>query len=121
MRVHHFKIDNTQVPVAAREVSFDSMAITGNVTDGGKPVPYLPVKSYLVSDRFSLRVILKDESTTDGNGAFSFMLEPDQLYMLKAGVDEQTWRSSGGLHGGTVIDLHFPDSACGINIPIEHL
>ena len=115
MKVHHFKIDNT-VPTRTSSIPVD-----GTVIDADRPVPNLRVQAFQVSDLAKMRIVLVAETKTDLTGSFSLDLEEDQLYILKAGVDETMWRSGGGPHGGTVIDLHFPEDAHDVTIPLEHL
>lgn len=115
MKVHHFKIDNTRVAGSSHIV------VDGTVVDAGSTVADLRVQAFHITDLNRMEVVKVQETRTDGSGMFRFELEPEQMYILKAGVDESTWRTSGGLHGGTVIDLHFPEDSRGIVIPLESL
>jgi len=93
--------------------------VSGMVTESGKPVPGIEVKAYLISDLKARRVVYDRGVVTDGSGKFALDLAQGSQYMIKAGVDERDWRAGRGKHGGTVIDLNFPEEAKNVVIPLE--
>jgi len=95
--------------------------VSGTVKEGKTPVKSIEVRAYLVSDLASRRIVFVEKTETDRRGKFSIKLEPGYQYILKAGVDEEEWRKGKGKHGGTVIDLNFPEEARNILIPIEKM
>lgn len=97
-----------------------TVPVTGRVTLRGKVMTNTPVKAYLVSDLAQRRVVLIAETRTDARGNYSVRLAPDSLYILKAGTDEHLWRKGQGVHGGTIIDLNFPEEAKNADIPLEN-
>jgi hypothetical protein len=132
-KVHHFKIDNTtstltydynRLASSTDKVSIEAptakILLSGIVMTGNSRMPYIKVVAYLVSDLEELRASEVGSTYTNSRGEFTFDLDTEQLYVLKAGVSEQQWIQEGGLHGGTVVDLHFPPESAPVIIPLEN-
>lgn len=97
-----------------------TVSVSGRVTQGKRHAANTPVRAYLVSDLAQKRIVLVAETKTNTSGKYKVKLPPDSIYIIKAGVSEQLWRKGKGLHGGTIIDLHFPEEAQNANIPLEN-
>ena len=108
LKVHHFKIDNRREPTRTQQVSPPPITVQGTVRDGKQAVAQIPVRVYTISSIDEQVVILTDETVSDDQGAFTFLLPPDEIYLLKAGVSEQQWLKGEGPHGGTILDLGLP-------------
>ncbi|MBN2859136.1 MAG: hypothetical protein JXK93_02595 [Sphaerochaetaceae bacterium] len=106
LKVHHFKIDNTREPTRTQPVS--TITVQGTVRDGKQSVAHIPVRVYTISSIDEQVITFTDETVSDYQGAFTFMLPPDAIYLLKAGVSEQQWLNGEGRHGGTILDLGLP-------------
>ena len=114
-----FTVSDKSATQIKEDTTVKKIKITGTVKEGKRPVKSIEVRAYLVSDLATRRIVFVEKTETDKRGKFSIKLEPGYQYILKAGVDEKEWRKGKGKHGGTVIDLNFPEEARNGLIPIE--